>query len=77
MTGKAMACMMAGAVFSLFGCSAEDRTSAAEVTGGTGRDSDRVLLLQRQHPVRGGADSEGDRRRTFRNQAGHAVSGRL
>ena len=37
MTGKAMACMMAGAVFSMFGCSAEDRASAAEVTAEPGR----------------------------------------
>ncbi|WP_418392328.1 flavodoxin, partial [Victivallis lenta] len=32
-----MACMMAGAVFSMFGCSAEDRASAAEVTAEPGR----------------------------------------
>lgn len=37
MIGKTMVCMMAGAMFSMFGCSAEDRAPAAKVTAEPGR----------------------------------------
>ena len=37
MIGKAMVCMMAGAMFSMFGCSAEDRVPAAKVTAEPGK----------------------------------------